>query len=161
MCAVCRKNPCDSRCPNAEEPRSIYTCEWCKGYMLRMELEKFTEEYYRKLEGIGNDKIIDMVMRFEKTAADEGKDLVLLCYEDVRIPEDWCHRTVFAQWYCEMTGEIIEELPDPNPPKVKKPPVQKQAKKEESKRTAAQKEAKMETEGYEQMSLFGMAGAMI
>lgn len=22
MCAVCRKNPCDSRCPNAEEPRS-------------------------------------------------------------------------------------------------------------------------------------------
>ena len=111
-----------------------------KGYMLRMELEKFTEEYYRK---------------------QEGKDLVLLCYEDVRIPEDWCHRTVFAQWYCEMTGEIIEELPDPNPPKVKKPPVQKQAKKEESKRTAAQKEAKMETEGYEQMSLFGMAGAMI
>ena len=48
-----------------------------KGYMLRMELEKFTEEYYRKLEGIGNDKIIDMVMRFEKTATDEGKDLVL------------------------------------------------------------------------------------
>ena len=31
-----------------------------KGYMLRMELEKFTEEYYRKLEGIGNDKIIDI-----------------------------------------------------------------------------------------------------
>lgn len=75
-----------------------------KGYMLRMELEKFTEEYYRKLEGIGSDRIIDMVMRFEKRAADEGKELVLLCYEDVRIPEDWCHRTVFAQWYCEKTG---------------------------------------------------------
>ena len=30
MCAVCRKNPCDSRCPNAEEPKSIYTCEWCE-----------------------------------------------------------------------------------------------------------------------------------
>lgn len=132
-----------------------------KGYMLRMELEKFTEEYYRKLEGIGNDKIINMVMRFEAMAAAKGKELVFLCYEDVRIPEDWCHRTVFAQWYCEQTGEIIKELPDPNPPKVKKPPVQKQAKKEESKRTAAQKEAKTETEGYEQMSLFGMAGAMI
>lgn len=128
---------------------------------MRMELEKFTEEYYRKLEGIGNDKIINMVMRFEAMAAAKGKELVFLCYEDVRIPEDWCHRTVFAQWYCEQTGEIIKELPDPNPPKVKKPPVQKQAKKEESKRTAAQKEAKTETEGYEQMSLFGMAGAMI
>ena len=30
MCAVCRKNPCDSRCPNAEEPKSIYACEWCE-----------------------------------------------------------------------------------------------------------------------------------
>lgn len=30
MCAVCRKNPCDSRCPNAEEPKSVYTCEWCE-----------------------------------------------------------------------------------------------------------------------------------
>lgn len=30
MCAVCRKNPCDSRCPNAEEPSPVYTCEWCK-----------------------------------------------------------------------------------------------------------------------------------
>lgn len=79
-----------------------------KGYMLRMELEKFTEEYYRKLEGIGSDRIIDMVMRFEKTAADEGKELVLLCYEDVRIPEDWCHRTVFAQWYCgNSAGRIL------------------------------------------------------
>ena len=58
-----------------------------KGYMLRMELEKFSEEYYRKLEGIGSDRIIDMVMRFEKRASDEGKELVLLCYEDVRIPE--------------------------------------------------------------------------
>lgn len=59
-----------------------------KGYMLRMELEKFTEEYYRKLEGIGNDKIINMVMRFEAMAAAKGKELVFLCYEDVRIPED-------------------------------------------------------------------------
>lgn len=100
-------------------------------------------------------------MRFEATAAAEGKELVFLCYEDVRIPEDWCHRTVFGQWYCEQTGEIIKELPDPNPPKVKKPPVQKQAKKEESKRTAPQKEAKTETEGYEQMSLFDMADATI
>ena len=130
-----------------------------KGYMLRMELENFIEEYYRKLEGIGNDRIIDMVMRFERTAAAEGKELVFLCYEDIRIPEDWCHRTVFAQWYCEQTGEIIRELPDPNPPKEKKTSVKKQAKKEENKRTAARKEATMEEDGYEQMSLFGMAGA--
>lgn len=30
MCAICRKSPCDSRCPNAEEPRAVHTCRWCK-----------------------------------------------------------------------------------------------------------------------------------
>ena len=91
-----------------------------KGYMLRMNLEDFKKAYYEKLNGIGKDRIINMVMKMERDAAAQGKDLVLLCYEDVRIPEDWCHRTVFAEWWVENTGEIIEELPDPNPPKGKK-----------------------------------------
>lgn len=30
MCAVCMKTPCDSRCPNAEDQKPVYTCEWCK-----------------------------------------------------------------------------------------------------------------------------------
>lgn len=30
MCAVCRKDPCDSRCPNAKEPAPVYMCEWCR-----------------------------------------------------------------------------------------------------------------------------------
>lgn len=130
-----------------------------KGYMLKMDLEPFKEAYYRKLEGIGADNIVNMVMRFEKAAADQGKELVLLCYEDVRIPEDWCHRTVFAQWYCEQTGEIIQELPDPNPPKAKKPAGR--GRKADSKQSAAQKESKCENDGFQQMSLFGMAGMTI
>lgn len=130
-----------------------------KGYMLKMEYDPFKKAYYDKLEGIGADRIIDMVMRFEKEAEDQGKELVLLCYEDVRIPEDWCHRTIFAQWYCEHTGEIIQELPDPNPPKQKKAATDK-TKNTESKRPAAQKE-KQEEECFQQMSLFGMAGVTI
>lgn len=87
-----------------------------KGYMLRMNLEDFKKAYYEKLNGIGKDRIINMVMKMERDAAGpRGKNLVLLCYEDVRIPEDWCHRTVFAEWWVENTGEITEELPDPNP----------------------------------------------
>lgn len=131
-----------------------------KGYMLKMEPEEFKEAYYRKLEGIGNDRIVDMVMRFERQADQEEKELVFLCYEDVRIPEDWCHRTVFAQWYAERTGEIIQELPDPTPPKQKKQAVQKKPK-EESKHSAAQKPVRREDDGYQQMSLFGMAGVTI
>ena len=83
-----------------------------KGYMLNMELERFKPAYYEKLEGIGTDRIIDMVQRMDEEARAEGKELVLLCYEDVRVPGDWCHRTVFAEWWAEQTGELIEELLD-------------------------------------------------
>ena len=71
----------------------------------------------RKLEGIGTDRIIDMVQRMDEEARAEGKELVLLCYEDVRVPGDWCHRTVFAEWWAEQTGELIEELYDPSEPR--------------------------------------------
>jgi hypothetical protein len=117
-----------------------------------MDLERFKPAYYDKLEGIGKQRIIDMVCRMDEEARAEGKELVLLCYEDVRIPGDWCHRTVFAEWWAENMGELIEELPDPNPPKVKKPKVAK----EESKKPV--KAAEKPDDGYQQMSLFGMAG---
>jgi hypothetical protein len=29
MCAECRSNPCDPRCPNADEPEPLYVCEIC------------------------------------------------------------------------------------------------------------------------------------
>lgn len=123
-----------------------------KGYMLRMELEEFKKAYYGKLDGIGADRIISMVERLNRSAQAEGKELVLLCFEDVRVPGDWCHRTVFAEWWAEHTGEIISELPDPSEPKIKKPTKSK----EESKKPA--KGAEQPDNGYQQMSLFGMAG---
>nr|DAL67080.1 MAG TPA: hypothetical protein [Caudoviricetes sp.] len=121
-----------------------------KGYMLNMELDRFKTAYYEKLEGIGTDRIIDMVEKMDEEARTEGKELVLLCYEDVRVPGDWCHRTVFAEWWAENTGELIEELTDPTPPKGKK-----QSKADNKKPV---KEAAKEESGYEQMSIFSMAG---
>ena len=91
-------------------------------------------------------------MRLDQSAQAEGKKLVLLCYEDVRVPEDWCHRTVFAEWWAEHVGEAIEELPDPSEPKLKKPAKSK----EESKKPA--KEAEKPDNSYQQMTLFGLAG---
>ena len=38
-----------------------------KGYMLNMELDRFKPAYYEKLEGIGTDRIIDMVQRRGKS----------------------------------------------------------------------------------------------
>lgn len=123
-----------------------------KGYMLNMEIESFRQAYYEKLDGIGTEKIINMVTRLDEKARNEKKELVLLCYEDVRVPEDWCHRTIFAEWWAENMGEIIEELPDPTPPKEKK----QAKKKEESEKPV--REAAKEDSSYQQMSLFGMAG---
>lgn len=119
-----------------------------KGYMLNMDIENFKEAYYGKLEGIGTEQIISMVNKLDERARSEGKELVLLCFEDVRVEGQWCHRTIFAQWWAEKVGEIIEELPDPTPPKGK-------AKRDNMK--PANAPAK-EDSGYEQMSIFSMAG---
>lgn len=42
-----------------------------KGYMLRMNLEDFKKAYYEKLNGIGKDRIISMVMKMERDAAEQ------------------------------------------------------------------------------------------
>ncbi len=121
-----------------------------KRYMLNMDIESFKKAYYEKLEEIGKDKIISMVTRLEKRARNESKDLVLLCFEDVRVEENWCHRSIFAEWWAEHVGEVIKELPDPTPPKEKKEA------RTDSKQPA--KEITKKDSGYQQMSLFGMAG---
>ena len=81
-----------------------------KGYMLKMEYEPYREAYFKKLEEIGADKIIGIVQRMDERAQEEGKTLVLLCYEDLRKPDQWCHRTLFAEGWQKMTGEVINEL---------------------------------------------------
>ena len=74
----------------------------------------FEVEYRKRLECIGVDYIRKLIAGYELL----GKDVVLLCYEDVRKGEsDWCHRTIFADWWREKTGEVIPELPDPSPVK--------------------------------------------
>lgn len=119
-----------------------------KGYMLNMDIDDFKKAYYEKLEGIGTDRIIGMVNKLDEKARSEGKELALLCFEDVRVESEWCHRTIFAQWWTEKVGEIIEELPDPTTPKGK-------AKRDNKKPVNAPVK---EDSGYEQMSIFSMAG---
>lgn len=130
-----------------------------KGYMMHMGYAEFKDAYIRKLEGIGAEKILDMIAWFDETARRQGKELVLLCFEDIRNPEDWCHRTIFAQWYMEQTGEIIQELQDPNPPKSKRPAAMK-TQNEDSKRPAAQQKQEADN-SFQQLSLFEMAGVTI
>lgn len=71
----------------------------------------FTAPYKEHLNSIGVENISERLQHY----AAFGKDVVLCCYEDVRQPDEWCHRLVFAEWWLEQTGEQIVELPDFSP----------------------------------------------
>ena len=74
----------------------------------------FEVEYRKRLDSFGVPRINELLTAYERM----GKDVVLLCYEDVRKGDsDWCHRTMFVKWWFEKTGRVIPELPDPSTPK--------------------------------------------
>ena len=80
--------------------------------------ERFTPPYFQHMDRVGTARIAQILQHYE----DMGKPVVLCCYEDVRKPGEWCHRLVFAEWWLQRTGEMIEELPDPSPNKWAKQP---------------------------------------
>jgi hypothetical protein len=79
------------------------------GFLFRVyDREEFTSKYRANIEKIGVKRIRDILDGYMTL----GKDIVLCCYEDVRKPGEWCHRQVFAEWWKDVTGEEIAELPD-------------------------------------------------
>lgn len=102
---------------------SIGTPRWNLGYELAgaikdlmpwglkdiQNIDVFRSRYYERLNRCGVSRIRNQLQYFEQF----GKDVVLLCYEDVRKgPHNWCHRTVFADWWLQEIGEKISELKD-------------------------------------------------
>lgn len=73
--------------------------------------EIFTAPYKGHLDKVGLERISAQL----QTYTELGKDVVLCCYEDVRKPQEWCHRLVFAEWWLEKTGCQINELQDDSP----------------------------------------------
>lgn len=110
---------------------SLGTPKWKIGYNLDAEMpdlmpfgllnkfdryEDFERAYFARLDQKGVRRILSQLQRLESL----GKDVVLLCYEDIRKgPDDWCHRRTFAKWWQQNTGEVIQELYDPTPDPTK------------------------------------------
>ena len=47
MCSICLKSPCDSRCPNADEPQAVHKCEYCgDGIVAGEEYIEYGGHYY-------------------------------------------------------------------------------------------------------------------
>lgn len=89
------------------------TPEW---YMLKMEdQEKYRKSYLGKLDSVGVEEMLrqrDLILQ-DQAIRNQGvvpDTLVILCYEKLSMKGKWCHRTMFAEWWEEKTGERVIEL---------------------------------------------------
>jgi hypothetical protein len=69
---------------------------------------EFEAAYRARLDGFGVDKIRAALEDVARAAGAAG--VVLLCFEDLDDPAQWCHRTIFAAWWHAQTGEEVAEL---------------------------------------------------
>jgi hypothetical protein len=69
---------------------------------------EFELAYRSRLEHVGVEAIRLLLATLAGNARAEG--VVLLCYEDLDVEGEWCHRRVFAEWWQEQTGEQVVEL---------------------------------------------------
>ncbi|WP_382465809.1 hypothetical protein ACFIN9_26400 [Streptomyces noursei] len=71
-------------------------------------LPEFTAAYRADLDQLG----AMWIARRLRQVADEHADhrLVLLCFEDLADPQQWCHRRIFASWWKDTTGDAVREL---------------------------------------------------
>ena len=74
---------------------------------------EFRAAYRERLDRLGVDAVRAQLRAI--VAAHGGRGAVLLCFEDVRVPGEWCHRRIFAEWWAERTGQVVAELRDPSP----------------------------------------------
>ena len=70
--------------------------------------EEFARLYLARLDGYGVERIAAALGALAGLSDAQG--CVLLCYEDLETPGEWCHRRLFAQWWLGRTGIEVPEL---------------------------------------------------
>lgn len=56
--------------------------------------------------------VLDLLREIRGRTATQYTGIVLLCYEDLRKPDVWCHRQLLAEWIEERFGIQVPELPE-------------------------------------------------
>jgi len=77
--------------------------------------ETFNKRYEEMLDEWGAPAIQSLIDRLLVDA--DKKDIVFLCFEDIRVEGQYCHRSVLGAWLTAYLGIEVEELPDPSKPK--------------------------------------------
>jgi hypothetical protein len=76
--------------------------------MLSMDREQYQQIYFGMLEAAGVEAISEAL--HELWLPLRGPGLVLLCFEALKKPDEWCHRRMFADWWQKQTGDAVPEL---------------------------------------------------
>ena len=96
---------------------SLKSPEWFNGLSVRdfapewsfMKLpkEEYKKAYFKKLNSID----ISIPLRHIKSIAGDN-DIALLCFESLKTDrsDDWCHRTMLAEWFKKNQNFIIKEF---------------------------------------------------
>jgi hypothetical protein len=71
-------------------------------------LPEFTSGFRADLDKVGAPRIAELLQAITEQARDHR--LVLLCFEDLSKPGEWCHRRIFADWWKDTTGDDVREL---------------------------------------------------
>lgn len=74
--------------------------------------DEFRRRYFEYLDQKGIEKV---KAALRHCGYGTVETMVLLCFEDVRKEDEFCHRRDFADWWEQQTGEKIQEYPDPSP----------------------------------------------
>jgi hypothetical protein len=76
---------------------------------LGLAYEPFRRAYRHKLHKLTLGGFLGAVDRVRAAAGgDHNTPLVLLCFEHLALPGQWCHRTLLAEWLADQDVECFE-----------------------------------------------------
>ena len=86
----------------------IYSTLAPRREMLKMGYDQYRGIYFGEiLEKLDPQRVWDDL---HAMAIPTNAEPVLLCWETLRKPTEWCHRTMVSEWFGEQIGEQVEEL---------------------------------------------------
>lgn len=81
------------------------------GWMLQLDRDDYERAYSRQLAALDARQVVA-----DLRALAAGAEPVLCCWEDLRKPEEWCHRQMIAAWLERELGLQVPEYDPPAPP---------------------------------------------
>lgn len=80
---------------------------------LSLDQPRYEELFRQRLAAAGVETIARELEAIRQ--AHGGNGIVLLCFEKLQTPGEWCHRRMFAEFWREQTGESVPELSEQLP----------------------------------------------